>query len=117
MNLPSSISKLESLKTFDLSNCLKVDNLLDQVGNMMALTELLADGIAIKQLPSSFGPLKNLKIASFSGCKEQSSKYWLSLLSSFMPPKSFSSLLSSLISSKSLNLVCFLPPSVWAQFV
>jgi Leucine-rich repeat (LRR) protein len=112
MNLPSSISKLESLKTFDLSNCLKVDNLLDQVGNMMALTELLADGIAIKQLPSSFGLLKNLKIASLSGCKEQSSKYWLSLLSSFMPPKSFSSLLSSLISSKSLNPVCFLPPSV-----
>jgi Leucine-rich repeat (LRR) protein len=70
MNLPSSISNLESLKTLNLSDCLKVDKLPDQVGSMMALTELLADGIAIKQLPSSFGLLKNLEVASLSGCKE-----------------------------------------------
>ncbi|XP_062171330.1 disease resistance protein RPV1-like [Alnus glutinosa] len=99
MNLPSSISNLESLKTLNLSDCLKVDKLPDQVGSMMALTELLADGIAIKQLPSSFGLLKNLEVASLSGRKEQSSKSWLSLLSSLMSPKS-------------LNPVCFLPPFV-----
>jgi hypothetical protein len=112
MNLSSSISKLKSLKTFHLSNRLKVDNLPNQVGNMMTLTKLLSNGNANKQLPFSFGLLKNLKIASLFGCKEQSSKYLLSLLSSFMPPKSFSSLLSSLISSKSLNPVCFLLSSV-----
>jgi Leucine-rich repeat (LRR) protein len=47
MNLPSSISNLRSLKTLDLSDCLQVDKLPDQVGSMIALTELLADGIAI----------------------------------------------------------------------
>ncbi|XP_062160867.1 disease resistance protein RUN1-like isoform X2 [Alnus glutinosa] len=99
MNLPSSISNLRSLKTLDLSGCLQVDKLPEKVGSMIALTELLADGIAIKQLPSSFGLLKNLEIASLSGRKEQSSKSWLSLLSSLMSPKS-------------LNPVCFLPPSV-----
>jgi Leucine-rich repeat (LRR) protein len=99
MNLPSSISNLRSLKTLDLSDCLQVDKLPDQVGSMIALTELLADGIAIKQLPSSFGLLKNLEIASLSGRKEHSSKSWLSLLTLLMSPKS-------------LNSVCFLPPSI-----
>jgi hypothetical protein len=112
MNLPSNISNLESLKTLYLSGYLKVDKLLDLVGNMMALTKLLADEIAIKQLPSSFGLLKNLEIASLSRCKEQSSKSWVSPLSTLMSPKSCSSLLSSLMSSKSLNPICFLPPSI-----
>jgi Leucine-rich repeat (LRR) protein len=98
-NLPSSISNLRSLKTLDLSDCLQVDKLPDQVGSMMALTKLFANGIAIKQLPCSFGLLKNLEITSLSGRKEYSSKSWLALL-------------SSLMSRKSLNPVCFLPPSV-----
>jgi Leucine-rich repeat (LRR) protein len=98
-NLPSNISNLRYLKTLDLSNCSQVEELPDQIGNMIALTELLANGTAIKQLPSSFGLLENLEIASLSGCKEQSSKSWLSPLLSLMSPKS-------------LNPVCFLPPSV-----
>jgi Leucine-rich repeat (LRR) protein len=65
----------------------------------MALTELLANRTAIKQLPSSFGLLKNLETVSLSGCKEQSSKSWLSLLSSWMSPKS-------------LNPVSLLPASI-----
>jgi Leucine-rich repeat (LRR) protein len=112
MDLPSNISNLESLKTLDLSGCLKIDKLPDKIGNMMALTKLFADEVAIKQLPSSFVLLKNLEIASLSGCKEQPSKPWVSPLSSLMSPKSCLSLLSSLMSSKSLNPICFLPPSI-----
>jgi hypothetical protein len=97
MNLPSNISNLESLKTLDLSGCLKVDMLPHQIGNMMPLPELLADVIALKQQPSSFGLLKNLEIASLFGCREQPSKYLVSPLSSLMSPKSCLSLLSSLM--------------------
>ncbi|XP_062171135.1 disease resistance protein RUN1-like [Alnus glutinosa] len=98
-NLPSSISNLGSLKTLDLSDCLQIDKLPDQIGNMIALTKLLADGTAIRQLPFSFGGLKNLEIASFSEHKESSSKSWLSTLLSLMSPKS-------------LNPACFLPPFI-----
>jgi Leucine-rich repeat (LRR) protein len=98
-NLPSSISNLRSLKTLDLSGCLQIDKLPDQIGNMIALTELLADRTAIRQLPFSFGGLKNLEIASLSERKESSSKSWLPLLSSLMSPKS-------------LNPACFLPPFI-----
>ncbi|XP_059441190.1 disease resistance protein RPV1-like [Corylus avellana] len=98
-NLPKSISNLKSLETLNLSGCLKLDKLPEELGNMMALTQLLADGTAIKQLPSSFVFLKNLKTLLLSGCKEQSSKSWFSLLSSWMSPQS-------------LNPISLLPASI-----
>jgi hypothetical protein len=98
-NLPKSISNLKSLETLNLSGCLKLDKLPEELGNMMALTQLLADGTAIKQLPSSIGFLKNLKTLLLSGCKEQSSKSWFSFLSSWRSPKS-------------LNPISLLPASI-----
>jgi Leucine-rich repeat (LRR) protein len=98
-NLPRSISNLKSLETLNVSSCLKLDKLPEELGNMMALTLLFLDRTAIKQLPSSFGLLKNLRIVSLSECKEQSSRCWLPLLSSWMPPKS-------------LNRVSLLPASI-----
>ncbi|CAL5347760.1 unnamed protein product [Camellia sinensis] len=50
---------------------------------MESLTELLADGTTIKQLPFSIGLLKNLKSLSSKGCNRQfTTKSWLSLISS-----------------------------------
>jgi len=82
---PCSISNFRYLEFLDLVDCLQVN-----IGSMFASTELLADEIGIKQSP---------RVASLSGCNEQSSKSWLSLLSSLMSPKS-------------LNPICFIPHSV-----
>jgi len=114
-NLPRSISNLKSLETFNLSGCLKVDKLPEELGNMMALTKLLADGTAIKQLPSSFGLLKNLKTLLLFGFKEQSAKSWLSLFSSWMSQKSLNpvSLLPASISGLLLILGVYLHSGIW----
>jgi Leucine-rich repeat (LRR) protein len=67
---------------------------------MPALFELFVDKTAIKKLPYSFGLLKNLKIASLSGCKGQSFKSWLSRFSSW-------------ISSKRSTTITLLPASLF----
>jgi Leucine-rich repeat (LRR) protein len=54
---------------------------------MIALKELYANGTAIKQLPYSFGLLKNLKTLSLSGCKGQFSRSWLSWFMSWISSK------------------------------
>jgi Leucine-rich repeat (LRR) protein len=87
-NLPRSISNLKSLERLNLSGCLKLDELPKKLGNMIALKELLIERTAIKQLPSSFGILKNLKDVSLPGCKGQFLESLLSSFSSWISPKS-----------------------------
>ncbi|CAL5413894.1 unnamed protein product [Camellia sinensis] len=65
--LPDSICKLKSVERLNLVGCAKLE-LPEQLGDMESLTELLADGIAIKQLPLSIGRLKNLRSLSLKGC-------------------------------------------------
>jgi len=87
-NLPRSISNFKSLERLNLSGCLKLDELPKKLGNMIALKELLIERTAIKQLPSSFGILKNLKDVSLPGCKGQFLESLLSSFSSWISPKS-----------------------------
>ncbi|KAG2673021.1 hypothetical protein I3760_13G069900 [Carya illinoinensis] len=87
-NLPKSIYRLRSLESLDLSGCSNVDKLSEELGNMISLTELRAEETGIKQLPSSFGLLKNLKIVLLSGSTGQSSKSRLSHFLPWMSPKS-----------------------------
>ncbi|XP_043715012.1 disease resistance protein RPV1-like isoform X2 [Telopea speciosissima] len=79
-NLPSSISKLRSVENLIISGCSKLENLPEGLGNMECLKELLADGTAIKQLPSSIWLLKNLRVFSLSGYKGSSLESWHSYL-------------------------------------
>jgi Leucine-rich repeat (LRR) protein len=98
-NLPETIFNLGSLETLNLSDCIKIDKLPKQLENMVALKELYADGTAIKQLPYSFGLLKNLKTLSLAGCKGQFSRSWLSRFMSW-------------ISSKFIKPIYLLPTSI-----
>ncbi|XP_065632749.1 disease resistance protein RPV1 [Quercus suber] len=73
MCLPSSIFNLKFLKDVNISGCSKLERLPENVGNVDSVGELDVSGTAIKEVPSSFGLLKNLKVLSFSGCKGLSS--------------------------------------------
>ncbi|KAJ4964254.1 hypothetical protein NE237_024193 [Protea cynaroides] len=97
-NLPSSISKLKSLENFIVSGCSKVEKLPDGLGNMDCLKELLADGTAIKQLPSSIRLLKNLRTLSLCGYKG-SSKSWVSFFWSLVPPRKIPDSSTQLVAS------------------
>ncbi|XP_028126648.1 TMV resistance protein N-like [Camellia sinensis] len=86
--LPGSICKLKSVKHLNLTGCAKLEEFPEHVGHMESLTELLADGTAIKQLPFSIGLLKNLKSLSLKGCNRQFTiKSWLCLISSWVLPR------------------------------
>ncbi|THG14693.1 hypothetical protein TEA_004763 [Camellia sinensis var. sinensis] len=65
--LPGSIYKLKFVKRLNLAGCAKLE-LPEQLGDLESLTELLADRIAIKQLPLSIGRLKNLRSLSLKRC-------------------------------------------------
>nr|XP_023918607.1 TMV resistance protein N-like [Quercus suber] len=73
MCLPSSIFNLKFLKDVNISGCSKLERLPENVGNVDSVGELDVSGTAIKEVPTSFGLLKNLKVLSFSGCKGLSS--------------------------------------------
>ncbi|XP_042948555.1 disease resistance protein RPV1-like isoform X3 [Carya illinoinensis] len=83
-NLPESISNLTSLEILNLSGCLKLDKLPEKLGNLTTLKKLFADRTAIKQLPSSFSLLKNLKAISLFGHEGTSLESWLSCFSSWI---------------------------------
>ncbi|KAL7209978.1 hypothetical protein ACSBR1_031532 [Camellia fascicularis] len=69
--LPGIICKLKSVKHLNLTGCAKLEEFPEHLGHMESLTELLANGIAIKQLPFSIGLLKNLRSLSLKGCNRQ----------------------------------------------
>ena len=75
-SLLGAICSLTSLKTLTLSDCLKLDNMPRNLGNLEGLEELDVSGTAVREPPSSIFCLKNLKILSFQGCNGLSSKSW-----------------------------------------
>jgi len=95
-SLPRSFYKLKSLDTLILSGCSKIDNLADNLGELESLTILLADRIAIRQVPFSIVQLKNLKYLSLYGCKGSLSMPLPSLFWSWISPRK---------SPKSVNLL------------
>uniref|UniRef100_A0A7N2LMS4 TIR domain-containing protein n=1 Tax=Quercus lobata TaxID=97700 RepID=A0A7N2LMS4_QUELO len=65
--LPSSIFNLKLLKDLNISGCSKLERLPENVGNAESVEELDVSGTAIREVPSSIGLLKNLKVLSFNG--------------------------------------------------
>ncbi|XP_057990225.1 disease resistance protein RPV1-like isoform X2 [Hevea brasiliensis] len=98
-NLPESICYMKSLETLNIAGCSRLGRLPEHLGNMEALTELLAERTAIKQLPSSIGHLKNLTELSMGGLKDGIRSI------SWFPQ------FSSRLLSKSSKSIAFLPPS------
>ncbi|XP_028081528.1 TMV resistance protein N-like [Camellia sinensis] len=99
--LPGSICKLKSVKYLNLTGCAKLEEFPEHLGHMESLTELLANGTAIKQLPFSIGLLKNLRMLLLKGCNRQlTTKSWFSLISSWVLPR------------KNADSIRFLPSSV-----
>ncbi|CAL5416798.1 unnamed protein product [Camellia sinensis] len=98
--LPDSICKLKSVERLNLAGSTKL-KLPEQLGDMESLTELLADGIAIKQLPFSIGQLKNLRSLSLKGCHRL-----------FTPVSCLSFILSWVFQRKNPNSIRFLPSSI-----
>ena len=73
-SLPIAICSVMSLKTFNISDCSKLDKLPENLGNIEGLEELNGSRTAIKELPSSMVLLKNLQKLSLRGCNFLSSK-------------------------------------------
>ena len=61
--------EMESLVILNLTYCLKVRKIPEFVGNMERLEELLLEGSAIIELPSSVECLTGLKILTLRHCK------------------------------------------------
>ncbi|XP_050264204.1 disease resistance protein RPV1-like [Quercus robur] len=61
--------EMESLVTLNLTHCLKVKKIPEFVGNMDLLQELLLEGTAIIELPSSVECLTSLNILILHNCK------------------------------------------------
>ncbi|OMO54646.1 hypothetical protein COLO4_36369 [Corchorus olitorius] len=89
--LPDSICNLTSLETLNLSGCSKLSSFPEHLGKLKALRDLLTNGSAITELPTSVGLLKNLENLSLAGLKEgdsdSPSRSWLSFFSSRFSPK------------------------------
>ncbi|KAL4625122.1 hypothetical protein ACB092_05G001300 [Castanea dentata] len=88
--LPSVIFNLKLLKDVNISGCSRLDRLPENVGNAESVEELDVSGTAIREVPSSIGLLKNLKVLSFNGCKGLSSfnsTSWYDLLPFSSRPK------------------------------
>ncbi|KAL4625612.1 hypothetical protein ACB092_05G038500 [Castanea dentata] len=109
--LPSNIFNLKLLKDVNISGCSKLERLPENVGNAESVEELDVSGTAVREVPSSIGLLKNLKVLSFNGCKGLSSfnsTSWYDLLRFSSRPKiadpAWLSSLSGLCSLTDLDL-------------
>ncbi|KAM3358057.1 hypothetical protein P3S68_020988 [Capsicum galapagoense] len=63
--LPSSIFKLKCLVMLDMSDCVKVESLPEEIGDIENLEELDAGWTLISRPPSSIGRLNKLKFLNF----------------------------------------------------
>nr|XP_023885347.1 disease resistance-like protein DSC1 [Quercus suber] len=103
---PSSIFNLKLLKGLNISGCSKLERLPENVGNAESVEELDVSGTAIREVPSSIGLLKNLKVLSLNGCKGLSSfdsTSWYDLLPFSSRPK-----IANLVGLSSLLGLCSL---------
>ncbi|CAN4083656.1 unnamed protein product [Withania somnifera] len=81
-----SICGLRYLRTLNLSGCSKLETLPETLGQLETLEEVLVDGTAITKLPPTVSKMGNLKILSFSGCKnvkKKKSSFGVSSLNKF----------------------------------
>ncbi|XP_024022384.1 uncharacterized protein LOC21392707 [Morus notabilis] len=62
------LSGLTSLKGLNLSGCVSMDQLPEDLGSLENLEHLFADGTPTRKLPSSIVLLKCLKVLSLHGC-------------------------------------------------
>ncbi|XP_031266903.1 TMV resistance protein N-like [Pistacia vera] len=83
-SLPNGVCKLNSLKCLCISGCLKLDRLPEDIGNLESLEVLEANGIPLREVPSSLGRLKNLHHLSFERCKSQELKSLSPILPGFL---------------------------------
>ena len=67
--LRGTLLYLKLLKDMDISRCLKLERLPENLWNVESLEKLDMSGTAIRMVPSSIGLLKKLEVLSFSGCK------------------------------------------------
>ncbi|KAL9411646.1 hypothetical protein AB3S75_045282 [Citrus x aurantiifolia] len=65
----SSLCNLKSLESLYLSGCLKLEKLPEEIGNLGSLKNMVANEIAISQVPSSISCLNRVELLSFAGCK------------------------------------------------
>ncbi|KAK2657666.1 hypothetical protein Ddye_010718 [Dipteronia dyeriana] len=106
-SFPSNLSGLKLLKILNLQGCSKLDKLPQNLGELECLEYLDLGGTAIRQVPSSIARLTNLKTLSFSACKGQQPRSWISLSWTRRHPSSMCLLLpplSGLCSLKTLDL-------------
>ena len=74
VSLPNTICNLKFLKSLDLFGCLKFHNLPENIGNINGLELLNLCWTAIRDVPSSFALLKNLKHLYI--CRWKSSEFY-----------------------------------------
>ncbi|XP_059429295.1 disease resistance protein RUN1-like [Corylus avellana] len=69
LTLQSVVCNLTSLQNLTLSGCLKLDKMPENLGNLERLKLLDVSRTAIREVPSSFLQLKNLRHLCLRGCK------------------------------------------------
>ncbi|GKE95916.1 NB-ARC domains-containing protein [Tanacetum coccineum] len=74
---------MDSLQVLNLSGCLKVDKLSEDLGKIKSLTELHVDRIGITELPSFVSSLINLEALSFGGQGRIQPRWWTSITAPF----------------------------------
>ncbi|KAL8158234.1 hypothetical protein AgCh_002795 [Apium graveolens] len=61
--IPSSICKIKSLKLLDLSDCLSLEGLPEDIGSIASLRELRAGSAFSREIPNLFSVLENIGAA------------------------------------------------------